>query len=70
MMRREILDHLVATEMIEVKRCRGKQREKMKGLTKWLNLGQVTDALKATRDRGGRKVIIVCAKEHGIWLIG
>ena len=36
--------------MIEGKRSRGKQREKMlDGLTKWLYVVRVTDALKATR---------------------
>ena len=36
-MRREKLEDLVTTEMIEIKRSRGKQREKMlDGLTKWL----------------------------------
>ena len=39
-MRREKLEHLVATGMIEGKRSRGKQREKMlDGLTKWLKVG-------------------------------
>ena len=36
-MRREKLEDLVTTGMIEIKRSRGKQREKMlDGLTKWL----------------------------------
>ena len=38
-------------------------------LTKWLKAGQVTDALKATRDRDVWKVMIAYAKEHGTWLI-
>ena len=51
-MRREKLEHLVKTGMIEGKRSRGKQREKMlDGLTKWFKVGRVTEALKATRDR-------------------
>ena len=35
----------------EEKHSRGKQQEKMlDGLTKWLNVGHVTDAPKATKD--------------------
>ena len=70
MMRREKPDHRVATKMIEGKRCRGKRQGKMLDvLTKLLNLGQVTDALKVTRDRGGWKFMIAFAKEQSIWLI-
>ena len=44
----------------------GKQREKMlDGLTKWLKLGRLTEALKARRDRDACKVMIPDAKEHG-----
>ena len=35
------------------------------GLTKWLKVGRVTEALKATRGRGVWKVMIAYAKEHG-----
>ena len=43
----------------------GEQCEKMlDGLTKWLKVGQVTDALKATRGRYAWKVMIVSAKKH------
>ena len=67
-MRREKLEHLVTTEMIEEKRCREKHQEKMlNGLTKWLNIGQVADALKVMRDRDGWKVIVLCAKEQGTY---
>ena len=46
------------------------QREKMlDGLTKWLKVGRVTEALKATRDRDAWKVTIAYANEHGTWLI-
>ena len=52
--------------MIEGKRIRGKQREKMlDGLTKWLKVGRETEELKATRDRDAWKVMIAYAKEHG-----
>ena len=45
--------------MIEGKRSRGKQHEKtLDRLTKWLKAGLVTDALKATRDRGVGKVMV------------
>ena len=63
-MRREKLEHLVTTEMIEEKRCREKM---LNGLTKWLNIGQVTDALKVMRDRDGWKVIVLCANEQGTY---
>ena len=67
MIKREKLEHLVATGMIEGKRSRGKQHDKMlDGLRKWLKLGRVTGALKATRDRDTQKVMIAYAKEHGI----
>ena len=49
----------MSTEMIEGKCSRGKQHEKMlDGLTKWLKVGRVTEALKARRDRDLWKVII------------
>ena len=60
-MRREKLEHLVTTGMIE-----GKQREKtLDGLTKWPKAGRVTETLKATRDRDAWKVMIAYAKEYG-----
>ena len=31
------------------------------GLTKWLKLRRVTDALRVTRDRDGWKVMMACA---------
>ena len=34
------------------------------GLTKWLCVGRVTEALKATRDRNAWKVIIAYSKEQ------
>ena len=39
----------MTTGIVEGKCSRGKQREKMDGLTKWLNVGRVTDELKARR---------------------
>ena len=52
MLRREKLDHLMTTQMIEEKRRGEKHREKiLGGLTEWLNVGRVTDTLKAMRDR-------------------
>ena len=52
MMRREILEHLVTTGMIEGKCSRGKQREKMLDkLTKRLEVERGTEALNATMDR-------------------
>ena len=66
-MRKKKLEHLVATKMIEGKRSRGKQCEKvLDGLTKWLKVGRVTDAQEATRDRDAWKVKIAHAKEHRI----
>ena len=39
----------------------GKPEKMLGGLTKGLKVGQVTDALNATKDRNGRKVIIAYA---------
>ena len=61
-MRREKLEYLVTTGMME-----GKLRENMLDwLTKWLNVGQETDALKVKKDK---RCIITYAKEQGTWLI-
>ena len=52
--------------MMEGKHRWGKQHGKMSdGLTKWLNVGRVTEALKATADRDVWKIMIDYAKEHG-----
>ena len=65
-MRREKLEHLITTGMMEGKRSRGKQREKMTdGLVKWLGAGKVVEILKATRDRGIWKDMIANAIKHG-----
>ena len=58
-MRREKLEHLITTGMME-----GKQREKMTdGLANWLGAGKVVGILRATRDRGIWKDMI--ATKHG-----
>ena len=65
-MRRENLEHLITTGMVEGKRSRGKQREKMTdGLANWLGAGKVVEILKATRDRGIWKDMIANAIMHG-----
>ena len=59
-MRTELLEYLVTARMIKVKRSRGKQTENMLNRwTKWLKVGRVTEALKATRDRDEWNIIIV-----------
>ena len=66
-MRREKLEHLITTGMMEGKRSRGKQREKMTdGLVNWLGAGKVVEILKATRNRGIMwKDMIANAIKHG-----
>ena len=65
-MRREKLQHLITTGMMEGKRSRGKQRETMTdGLVNWLGAGKVVEILKATRDRGIWKDMIANAIKHG-----
>ena len=69
-MRREKLEHLITTGMMEGKRSRGKQREKMTdGLVNWLGAGKVVEILKATKDRGIWKDMIANAIKHvtGWW---
>ena len=65
-MRREMLKHLITTGMMEGKRSRGKQREKMTdGLANWLGAGKMVEILKVTRDRGIWKDMIATAIKHG-----
>ena len=65
LMRREKLEHLSSTGIIEEKCSTGKQGEKMlDGLTKWLKVGRVTKALKARRDRDACNVMISYSKEQ------
>ena len=60
---REKLKQLVKTGMIEGIRSIEKVII-LDGLTKWLKAGQVTDALKAMRDRDAEKVTIAYVKEQ------
>ena len=54
------------TGMMEGKRSRGKQLEKMTdGLANWLGAGKVVEILKATRDRGIWKDMIANTIKHG-----
>ena len=63
---REKLEHLITTGMMEGKRSRGKQREKMTdGLANWLGAGKVVEILKATKDRGIWKDMIANAIKYG-----
>ena len=55
-MRKMKLEHLVTTGMIQGKNSRG-----MDGLTKWLVVRRVTDALKEMRDQDEWKVTIALA---------
>ena len=65
-MRREKLEHLITTGMMEGKRSREKQREKMtNGLANWLRADMVVKILKATRDRGIWKDMIANAIKYG-----
>ena len=65
-MRWQKLKHLITTVIMEGKRSRGKQREKMTdGLANWLGAGKVVEILKATRDRGIWKDMIAKAIKHG-----
>ena len=50
-MRREKLEHLITTGMMEGKRSRGKQREKMTdGLANWLGAGKVVEILSESNE--------------------
>ena len=60
MIRREKLEeYFLTTGMIEGKRSRGRQREKiLDGLTKWFKVGRVTEAL-GTTDRDAWEVMLI-----------
>ncbi|GFO02142.1 hypothetical protein PoB_002864700 [Plakobranchus ocellatus] len=61
-MRREGLENLVTTGMLEGKRSRGKQREKLiEGLTDWLKAGKSLEAIEATKDRKKWRTMIANA---------
>ncbi|GFN77270.1 hypothetical protein PoB_000377600 [Plakobranchus ocellatus] len=65
-MRKGKMEHIVTTGMMEGKRSRGRQIEKMlDGLTKWLNAGRVTQALTATMDRDVWKDMVANATKQG-----
>ena len=67
-MRREKSEHLITTGMMEGKRSRGKQREKMTdGLANWLGAGKVVEILKAARDRGIWKDMIANGQRYKAW---
>ncbi|GFO31479.1 sodium-independent sulfate anion transporter [Plakobranchus ocellatus] len=70
-MRREKLENLVTTGMLEGKRSRGKQREKLiEGLTDWLKAGKSLEAIEATKDRKKWRTMIANAPagngHHGV----
>ncbi|GFN90701.1 craniofacial development protein 2-like protein [Plakobranchus ocellatus] len=65
-MRREKLENLVTTGMLEGKRSRGKQREKLiEGLTDWLKAGKSLEAIEATKDRKMWWTMIANAVKQG-----
>ncbi|GFO37439.1 reverse transcriptase [Plakobranchus ocellatus] len=52
--------------MLEGKRSRGKQREKLiEGLTDWLKAGKSLEAIEATKDRKKWKTMIANAVKQG-----
>ncbi|GFO07070.1 eukaryotic translation initiation factor 2-alpha kinase 3-like [Plakobranchus ocellatus] len=64
-MRREKLENLVTTGMLEGKRSRGKQREKLiEGLTDWLKAGKSLEAIEATKDRKKWRTMIANAPDR------
>ncbi|GFO11521.1 hypothetical protein PoB_003802600 [Plakobranchus ocellatus] len=65
-MRREKLENLVTTGMLEGKRSRGKQGEKLiEGLTDWLKAGKSLEAIEATKDRKKWRTMIANAVKQG-----
>ncbi|GFO12223.1 MORC family CW-type Zinc finger protein 3 [Plakobranchus ocellatus] len=65
-MRREKLENLVTTGMLEGKRSRGKQREKLiEGLIDWLKAGKSLEAIEATKDRKKWRTMIANAVKQG-----
>ncbi|GFO36430.1 dynamin-like 120 kda protein, mitochondrial [Plakobranchus ocellatus] len=61
-MRREKLENLVTTGMLEGKRSRGKQQKKLiEGLTDWLKAGKSLEAIEATKDRKKWRTMIANA---------
>ncbi|GFO50243.1 hypothetical protein PoB_007674800 [Plakobranchus ocellatus] len=65
-MRREKLENLVTTGMLEEKRSRGKQREKLiEGLADWLKAGKSLEAIEETKDRKKWRTMIANAGAAG-----
>ena len=65
-MRREKMEHLVTTGMLEGKRSRGRQREKvLDSLASWLRATDMMEMLKATKDRDVWRDMIANAMKHG-----
>ncbi|GFO03983.1 hypothetical protein PoB_003048800 [Plakobranchus ocellatus] len=65
-MRREKLENLVTTGMLEGKRSRGKQREKLiEGLADWLKAGKSLEAIEATKDKKKWRTMIANAVKQG-----
>ncbi|GFO34579.1 hypothetical protein PoB_006108400 [Plakobranchus ocellatus] len=65
-MRREKLENLVTTGMLEGKRSRGKQREKLiEGLADWLKAGKSLEAIEATKDRKKWRTMTANAVKQG-----
>ncbi|GFO35233.1 endonuclease-reverse transcriptase [Plakobranchus ocellatus] len=65
-MRREKLENLVTTGMLEGKRSRGKQREKLiESLADWLKAGKSLEAIEATKDRKKWRTMIANAVKQG-----
>ena len=64
--RREGLEHLVTTGMLEGRRSRGRQREKiLDGLTTWLKARKVTEILTKMKERDVWREMIANAMEQG-----
>ncbi|GFO41452.1 hypothetical protein PoB_006795700 [Plakobranchus ocellatus] len=61
-----LLENLVTTGMLEGKRSRGKQREKLiEGLADWLKAGKSLEAIEATKDRKKWRTMIANAVKQG-----
>ena len=61
----EALSYHVITGVVGARRNRREQQEKiLDRLTKWSGVGQVTDALKETRDQDAKKFLIANTRRH------
>ncbi|GFO16931.1 hypothetical protein PoB_004343600 [Plakobranchus ocellatus] len=57
---------MLTERMLEGKRSRGKQREKLiEGLTDWLKAGKSLEAIEATKDRKKWRTMIANAVKQG-----